>query len=212
SPSAWKVLTVNPSAPSPRIRLATRSRISFADLLVKVIAAMRRAGYRPDETRCAIFSTITRVLPLPAPASTSSGPSTWATAADCWGLRPCIAGLGEAAGHSTRALSRAVLTHDWRAPLSALPPPGVPCPPSEEPPAVLPSPLAGEGPGGGRPVAAFPTRAARAPSRPAIREGRNAPWKSRERRFRRQLESAHGQALLLLLGDERREDHHPAAV
>src|SRR5690606_2641562 len=100
------------------IRLATRSRISFADLLVKVIAAMRLAGYRPVCTRCAIFSTITRVLPLPAPASTSMGPSTWATAADCWGLRPCIAGLREAAGHSTRAASRPVLTRAARAPPS----------------------------------------------------------------------------------------------
>jgi len=44
SPSAWKVQMVSPSAASPLIRLATRSRISFADLLVKVIAAMRLAG------------------------------------------------------------------------------------------------------------------------------------------------------------------------
>ncbi len=35
---------VRPSAPSPRMRLATRSRISLADLLVKVIAAIRLAG------------------------------------------------------------------------------------------------------------------------------------------------------------------------
>ena len=75
-PSAWKVQIVRPSAASPLMRLATRSRISRADLLVKVIAAMRRAGMRPEVIRCAIFSTITRVLPLPAPASTSSGPST----------------------------------------------------------------------------------------------------------------------------------------
>src|SRR3546814_9073524 len=84
------------------MRLATRSRISFADLLVKVIAAMRLAGWRPVPIRCAIFSTITRVLPLPAPASTSSEPSTWATAADCWGLRPCIGKALEADAHLTR--------------------------------------------------------------------------------------------------------------
>src|SRR5690606_37255146 len=48
--------------------------------------------HRPEPTSCAIFSTITRILPLPAPASTSSGPSQCRTAADCWGLRPCIRG------------------------------------------------------------------------------------------------------------------------
>src|SRR3546814_7400454 len=63
---------------------------------------MRLAGWRPGPIRCAIFSTITRVLPLPAPASTSSGPSTWATAADCWGLRPCIGKALEADAHLTR--------------------------------------------------------------------------------------------------------------
>jgi len=43
SPSAWKVQMVTSSAWPPCRRLATRSRISLADLLVKVIAAMRRA-------------------------------------------------------------------------------------------------------------------------------------------------------------------------
>src|SRR3546814_19831974 len=84
------------------MRLATRSRISFADLLVKVIAAMRLAGWRPVPIRCAIFSTITRVLPLPAPPSTSTGPSTWATAADCWGLRPCLGKALEEEAQLTR--------------------------------------------------------------------------------------------------------------
>src|SRR5687768_4770745 len=80
------------------MRLATRSFISRADLLVKVIAAMRRAGMRPDEIRCAIFSTMTRVLPLPAPASTSRGPSVCSTAARWGGLRKCMrtTGVGRA--------------------------------------------------------------------------------------------------------------------
>ncbi|MNT45071.1 hypothetical protein D3C72_1816290 [compost metagenome] len=43
-PSAWKVQMVTSSASCSRRRLATRSRISLADLLVKVIAAMRLAG------------------------------------------------------------------------------------------------------------------------------------------------------------------------
>src|SRR5690606_32976262 len=83
----WKVQIVRPSPASPLSRRATRSRISRADLLVKVIAAIRFAGIRPLPTRCAIFSTITRVLPLPAPASTSRGPSVWRTAWDWAGLR-----------------------------------------------------------------------------------------------------------------------------
>src|SRR5690606_42061923 len=83
----------------------TRSFISRADLLVKVIAAIRFAGKRPDPTRYAIFSTITRVLPLPAPASTSNGPSQCRTAADCGGVRPCIAG-GSAWHASPQAVAR----------------------------------------------------------------------------------------------------------
>ena len=55
-------------------------------------AAIRRAGIAPLATRCAIFSTITRVLPLPAPASTSMGRSTQATASRCCGLSPFIFG------------------------------------------------------------------------------------------------------------------------
>ena len=74
SPSEWKVEMVRPSAASPFTRLATRSRISLAALLVKVMAAMCRASCRPVAIRWAIFSVITLVLPLPAPASTSRGP------------------------------------------------------------------------------------------------------------------------------------------
>src|SRR5690606_21220078 len=140
SPSAWKVQMVSPSAASPRMRLATRSRISLADLLVKVIAAIRWAGMRPDAIRWAIFSTMTRVLPLPALASTSRGPSVCRTAARWGGLRPCIGtrGTGGAARHSTGRTGTA----------------------------------------------------------------RRVPA----------LNCADGEALLLLLGDERGEDHDPAAI
>ena len=51
-----------------------RSRISRAALLVNVMATMCD-GSVPRSMRCAIFAVITRVLPLPAPASTSIGPS-----------------------------------------------------------------------------------------------------------------------------------------
>ena len=50
------------------------------------IAAILCAGAMPRSTRCAIFSAMTRVLPEPAPASTSSGPSQYSTAARCGGL------------------------------------------------------------------------------------------------------------------------------
>ena len=79
SPSAWKVLIRSACAasrrPAPASSAPTRSRISRAALLVKVIAAIV-SGACPSSSRCAIFAVITRVLPLPAPASTSSGPST----------------------------------------------------------------------------------------------------------------------------------------
>src|SRR5690606_20223202 len=78
--------TVSPSAALPETSLPTRSRISRAALLVNVIAAIFAAGRFLRLTRCAIFSVITRVLPDPAPASTSRGPSQYSTAARCWGL------------------------------------------------------------------------------------------------------------------------------
>src|SRR5256885_4015459 len=38
--------------------------------------------------RCAMRCVMTRVLPLPAPARMSNGPSVEATASRCWGLSP----------------------------------------------------------------------------------------------------------------------------
>jgi hypothetical protein len=65
---------------------ATRSRISPAALLVKVTARMFD-GSTPMDTRYAIRVVITRVFPVPAPASTSSGPSVVDAASRCEGFR-----------------------------------------------------------------------------------------------------------------------------
>ncbi len=77
SPSEWNVAIVTLPASSPLpcafSSACARSRISRAALLVKVIATINE-GSTPCSIRCAIFAVMTRVLPLPAPASTSSGP------------------------------------------------------------------------------------------------------------------------------------------
>ena len=65
---------------------ASRSRISFAALFVKVTARMC-AGSMPCETSSAARAVITRVFPVPAPARMSSGPSVVRTARSCSGLR-----------------------------------------------------------------------------------------------------------------------------
>src|SRR5688572_28892336 len=78
----WKVPIQSASA-GMESRLSMRPRISAAALLVKV-TAMRPCG----ETPCSRISQAarcvsTRVLPLPAPASTSTGPIGADTAARC---------------------------------------------------------------------------------------------------------------------------------
>jgi len=84
--SAWKVPSHNPSAGWPRIA-ATLSRISRAALLVNVTASTCDGYAFPCSRICAKRVVRTRVLPVPAPASTSSGPSTASTAARCSGFR-----------------------------------------------------------------------------------------------------------------------------
>ena len=77
--------TCRATAPRPgRPRMApTRSRISRAALLVKVTASTWLGQARPVSRICAKRVVSTRVLPVPAPASTSSGPSTVSTALRC---------------------------------------------------------------------------------------------------------------------------------
>ena len=67
-----------------------RRAMRLADALAHFARGLVGEGDRGDALgrrsarcaiRCAIFSMITRVLPLPAPASTSSGPSVCSTAA-----------------------------------------------------------------------------------------------------------------------------------
>jgi hypothetical protein len=75
----WNVLTHIMRA-TPPTRAATRSRISAAALLVKVMARIE-PGWAP---RAAISQAIrrvsTRVLPDPAPATTSNRPTGWLAA------------------------------------------------------------------------------------------------------------------------------------
>ncbi len=62
-----------------------RSFISRAALLVKVTAKIR-LGWMPLWISAAMRKVMTRVLPVPAPASTRSGPESVVTAARCGGF------------------------------------------------------------------------------------------------------------------------------
>src|SRR3954451_11732205 len=73
---------------------SSRSRISPAAPLEKVSARTPSAG-TPCSTSQAKRRVMTRVLPVPAPATTSSGPPGWVTASRCGALRPSSgAGMG----------------------------------------------------------------------------------------------------------------------
>ena len=62
----------------------TSGKADFAGGMdLNVIAAMRSGGTSRCLMRYSILCAMTRVLPLPAPASTSSGPSMWRTASRC---------------------------------------------------------------------------------------------------------------------------------
>src|SRR5919112_94169 len=83
----WKVETHISLARLPTSSV-TRCRISAAALLVNVMARMEPGWAFRSPTRYAIRRVSTRVLPEPAPATTSTGPPEWVTAC-CWGgLRP----------------------------------------------------------------------------------------------------------------------------
>jgi hypothetical protein len=68
-------------------RASTRSRISAAALFVNVTASTCCAATPPTRMTHAIRCTSTRVLPLPAPASTSVGWSGAVTASRCAGFK-----------------------------------------------------------------------------------------------------------------------------
>ena len=82
-PRVWKVDTLSPRVCALGINCATRSFISRAALLVNVTEAIVWALWPHCWIRYAILLVITRVLPLPAPASTSKGLSMCSTAC-CW--------------------------------------------------------------------------------------------------------------------------------
>src|SRR3954451_2459858 len=83
----WNVITHMARTRLPTSS-STRSRISVAALLVNVMARISSARAWPVCTRWAIRCVRTRVLPDPAPARTSSGPSTCVTASRCGSLSP----------------------------------------------------------------------------------------------------------------------------
>ena len=85
----WKVDTHMPRAPGPT-SLLKRSRISAAALLVNVIARISQGCTPLSASICAMRYVSTRVLPEPAPASTSSGPSVHSTASRCAGFKESI--------------------------------------------------------------------------------------------------------------------------
>ena len=64
-----------------------RSFISFAALLVKVMARIFSGGTPISPTRWAMRAVKTRVLPLPAPASTRTAPSVVSTGSRCSSFR-----------------------------------------------------------------------------------------------------------------------------
>src|SRR5918998_1825200 len=83
----WKVMTHiararRPTSPS------TRSRISAAALLVKVMARISLGFAWSERTRWAMRRVSAAVLPEPAPARIRSGPSPWRTVSRCGWLRP----------------------------------------------------------------------------------------------------------------------------
>ena len=75
----WNVDTHMRWATGPT-RVATRSFISAAALLVNVMARISKGDTPRSAMRWAMRRVSTRVLPDPAPATTSSGPDGWVTA------------------------------------------------------------------------------------------------------------------------------------
>ena len=73
---------------TPPTSAATRSFISAAALFVNVIARIENGDASRSAIRYASRCVSTRVLPDPAPAITSTGPTGSVTASRCAGLRP----------------------------------------------------------------------------------------------------------------------------
>src|ERR1700694_4575061 len=85
-------------APAARLRRCSpRLRTSRAALLVNVTARISPGSARPCWISQAIRCVSTRVLPLPAPAKISSGPSSAVTAARCGGFSPAKRSIARSA-------------------------------------------------------------------------------------------------------------------
>src|SRR4051794_14684871 len=93
----WNVEIHMPSA-APPTRCCTRSRISLAALLVKVIARIWLGHASRDSSRLAMRWVSTRVLPEPAPATISRAGPRYSTASRCCGLSPSSSGEEASAG------------------------------------------------------------------------------------------------------------------
>jgi hypothetical protein len=88
----WKVAALTPSRPPAGTpRAWSRPAISRAALSVKVTARICDGDAAPARTWLAIRSVTTRVLPVPGPASTRSGPRTSSTARRWAGSRRAMA-------------------------------------------------------------------------------------------------------------------------
>ena len=85
----WKVPSQGIPSIAPPESAPTRSRISRAALLVKVTARIWLGHALRVAMRCARRAVSAAVLPVPAPARTSTGPSVVSTASRCGAFRPC---------------------------------------------------------------------------------------------------------------------------
>ena len=88
----WKVAIKGLASDEWPSRRSTRSAISLAALLVKVTARIESGATPFSRISQAMRLVMTRVLPDPAPARISSGPSVVSTAARCSGFRLSISG------------------------------------------------------------------------------------------------------------------------
>ena len=124
APMLWKVPSHGmPSTADPSIA-PMRSRISRAALLVKVTARISDGHAWRVYKICAIRAVKAAVLPVPAPASRSTGPSVVSTASRCGGFNPrnqggsvCdgsvwtrISDIGEQLGNNTTNRKRCSVT------------------------------------------------------------------------------------------------------
>lgn len=84
---AWKVPAWIRRATDTSVRSPARRTISSAARRLNV-TSRTRSGLAPSAISRARRATMARVLPVPAPAMTISGPPSWWTARHCSALRP----------------------------------------------------------------------------------------------------------------------------